>query len=761
MTEIELFRALIAAGSEEAAARAVAEFEAAHADAKWVPVGRDNNRGTIEASSDPGRSLVERLTNGIDAVLEAEHAEHKGTPVSKTPREAASAWLGVPEGGLSEMTPTERRRLAQRVAIRVLPGDGRTARLVEVQDAGIGLSPEDMPRTILSLSESNKIQKLYLAGAYGQGGSSTFAVSALTFIASRADKLPVVGFTVVRFQDLPAEEYKIGHYVYLTIGGGVLKADVPKDLLPGGTLVKHFGYDLSSYPSPVGDYSVYGMLNQTLFDPVMPVWLEDGVHKYRRVIKGSRNALNGAVDEGDAGERPKLPHSVPLFYVSLGEFGRIGLEYWALERPTKDKKRPTAAFVNPNRPIVLTLNGQSHAELPVSLIRKTAELPYLSQRLIVHVDCNSLTPSGKRALFVSNREDARRGVVLDLIQQEVVKVLRSDDELSRLNTEAKQEGVKERDENAVRQLRTEVARMLRLQGIDVAEGLGGQAVEGGGETGHPTRPPRPRPPLKPIEPRDPPTYIRIVWEAAEDIPFFPEQRRYLRIETDAPSTYHNANRPELSRINIIVEGRGIVSRGSTPLQGGRMRAIFEAPADAKVGDAGQVRVELTRVGQSVLADQRAFRIAPAPPEKPKTKRLSLPPLRIQPVNGPDDPKWAALGWPDNPAEVASAADMDDGVLVISYSTVFPKYAAKLANLEQRDAALAQSFTSRYEIWLVVHSLLHRQDEMAASPRLKQVAEEAPEVLDLQEREERCRVATLSAMFAAREIQLPPESGDAE
>jgi hypothetical protein len=493
----------------------------------------------------------------------------------------------------------------------------------------------------------------------------------------------------------------------------------------------------------------------------MPVWLEDGVHKYRRVIKGSRNALNGAVDEGDAGERPKLPHSVPMFYVALGEFGRIGLEYWVLERPTKDKKRPSAAFVNPNRPVVLTLNGQTHAELPVALIRKNAELPYLSQRLIVHVDCNTLTPAGKRALFVSNREDARRGVVLDLIQKEVVKVLQSDDELSRLNTEAKQEGLRERDENAVRKLRSEVAKLLRLQGIDVAEGLGGLAVEGEGETGHPVRPPKPRPPLKPIEPRDPPTYIRLVWEPEAAIPFFLEQRRYLRIETDAPSTYHNPNRPEASRINIIVEGAGIVSRGSTPLKGGRMRAIFEAPADAKVGDTGRVRVELTRVGLAVLADQREFQIVPSPPEKPKPKRVSLPPLRIQPVKGPDDATWSALGWPDNPAEVASAAHMEEGVLVVSYSTVFPKYAAQLANLERRDAALAQSFTTRYEIWLVVHSLLRRQDEMSPSPKLKQLAEEASELMESQDREERCRAAKLSAMFAAREINLPPDETDSE
>jgi hypothetical protein len=38
--------------------------------------------------------------------------------------------------------------------------------------------------TILSLSEGNKWQKHYLAGIYGQGGSSTFAVCKYTLIAA-------------------------------------------------------------------------------------------------------------------------------------------------------------------------------------------------------------------------------------------------------------------------------------------------------------------------------------------------------------------------------------------------------------------------------------------------------------------------------------------------------------------------------------------------------------------------------------------------
>src|SRR5262249_52896005 len=153
------FRALQAAATTDEVERALDSFEATHqSQLRWTSFGlRDNNRGVIEVSTDPGRSLVERITNGIDAILEAEHAGHPRSPICRTPKEAATAWLNVPDAGLSDMTPRQRRTLAERVMIRLLPGDGREGRTVEVRDQGVGMAPDEMGRTILSLNESNKV----------------------------------------------------------------------------------------------------------------------------------------------------------------------------------------------------------------------------------------------------------------------------------------------------------------------------------------------------------------------------------------------------------------------------------------------------------------------------------------------------------------------------------------------------------------------------------------------------------------------------
>jgi hypothetical protein len=759
MTPTEFYRELQTAGSVSAVETALRQFQGAR-KTRWLPVGRENNRGTIEVSSDPARSAVERLTNGIDGVLELEYQRHSGLPGCRSPREAAAAWLGVPGNGLSEMTPVQRRALAQRVSIRMEEGEGRESRVVEVRDQGVGIAPEDIKRTILSLNASNKLQKHYLAGAYGQGGSSTFAFSRYSLIASRYGDL-LTGFTVVKFLDLPADEYKTGHYVYLVLeDGGLPTADLSVLDFPQGTLVRHFGYDLSGYPSPLGPSSLYGSLNTILFDPIMPIWLDDRVHNYRRVIKGSRNALNGALDDGDDRTGPTLSHNVPIFNVSLGDFGRIAIEYWVLEQPTRANKRPSAAFVNPNKPIVLTLNGQNQGEFSQVLIRKDAELPFLSQRLICHIDCNHLSPTSKRHLFVSNREAQRDVKVRELIQQELVKALKSDDILAKLNDEARKQGAQEQDENAIQQMRNEVARLLRIHGVDVGQALGGAPGDGPGNV-RPIRPPRPRPQPEPIELHEPPTFIRFLWDEDDAITFYPEQRRYLRIITDANSTYHNPNSPGTSRINIVV-GEQLVVRGSTPLQGGRMRAVIECSNSSQPGHTGVLRVELARAGLPVLVDERPYRIVTSPQSRPADRRVSLPPFKPVAVHGVEDPKWTQLAWPDNPVLIASEAQMEDGMLVIYYSTAFPKFAAQRHAFENRDTTMATSFAKRYEIWLCVHSLLHYQDQQLAAAGQRnsdlgaqstERVQEDPDLAQERERQERCRIAILSALFAAREVQL--------
>ncbi len=753
MNERDLLTAFLAATNSQQVETALSAYVAANPSASFEPVGRrPNNRGAIEVASDAGRSMIERVTNMLDAILELEHEKHGGVPICRSPREAASAWLGVPEkDGLSALTNRQRQDLAARAVVRLEPGEGSQSRLLTVIDKGIGIEPDHLEATILSLNESNKIQKHYLAGTYGQGGSSTFAFCKYAVIVSRRYASDRVGFTLVKYEDLPAEDYKTGRYVFLVRYDAPLEVPAAAGDIAHGTIVRHFGYDLSGYTSPLGPKSIYGVLGRVMFDPVSAIRFENQVHKYNRTIKGARNALNGAVDEGDESRGPSLDHHVPMFNVDLGDYGTIGIEYWVLSRPESRKGKPSANFVDPSKPIVLTHNGQNQGEITGRTIKDSkdgADLPFLQTqgRIICHINCDRLSANAKRLLFSSTREQSREGYMLERIRAELIGALKADDELVRLNEEAREQSLKEKDEDAQKNMRRQVAKLLRIAGAAL-EPVGGSKDAKDGDREVKPRPPRVKP--LPIEPKDPPTFIRIMWDDEQEMPFYAGQRRYVRVETDANSDYHDPDDPSASRLNIAV-GDDLRVFGTSPLKGGRMRVGVECLESVVVGSTGSIRVELYRKGLPALSDEREYGIVEPPEPKEQERRSTLPDFEVIAVPGPEDDNWEHIC--DNPddtqvARHASNFVENGGKLYIYYSEAFPRFAAEVRRFEQQNEALAKSFRTRYEMWLAVHSLLMYQETQTENAT--DLPEEAAEEMG---RQERVRLAIIAAMVAAQEVK---------
>lgn len=748
MDEGQLLAALLSADKLEEVRGLIDEYAASQAGwLTWRPVGdRRNNSGTIQAAGDPARSLMERVTNGIDAVIERAHIEHHGKPECGTPRDAAQTWFGVPASGLHKFTAPQRRKLAQSTLwLTMSPGDGRAKRTVTVADKGTGLLPSQVPHTILSLNAENKIDKFYLSGAFGQGGSATFASSDYTVIASRSIKQPdTIGFTIVKLE--PPQGIKLGSYVYLVRENGILTTtSAPEGMHDFSTVVKHFGYDLDDYPSPFGPSSVYGRAQSTLFEPVLPFWFENKVHGWSRTIKGSRTALNGAKDEGE--EESKLTWSNPLFFADLGEWGQIGIEYWVLE--PGEKTAPNKAFVNGTRPIVLTINGQTHAEWPATTLRKDAGLMHLASRMVVHLDCDHLSFDAKRVLFVSNREESRKGLVQNMILQELLAALKSDEKLGELEEQARMAGAQQRDESAEKEIRKEVAKMLRVFGFAAAEEAGAAKTAQKGEkaTGG-TKKARSKP--EPIQINEPPSFVEIVGD--EPITFFPGQRRYLRIRTDAYSKHHDSTDPLKSRFSFLVGGNEVQFKGTTELRDGHMRAIFAANAEATIGAKGSITVELRRLNEKTLDDSVTYEVVDPPPAKEGSAKLNLPKIDIRPVTDPTSQEWIDLSWPDDVNDVAADYwyDQPSDTLHVRYSLAFPRYATALNALRSKDAVKAASFEKRYEIWLITNVLIHWQDTKEDATPVGDATLE-PEQVDDFRRDEMRRTSKACVIYAQREI----------
>lgn len=759
MEKRELFKRLMAASNSTEAWAAVNGFKAqAKSSIEEKPLGyRPNNSGTVNVATDPGRSVIERITNAIDAILELEHSTHNGRPVCITPRDAAQAWLGVDRQGIGVASQRQRQQLARRTVVTLEDGEGRSSRIVTVRDTGIGLFPEHMTSTILSLNEGNKWQKHYLAGTFGQGGSSTFAFSKLALIATRRYRSNIIGFTVVWYKDLPPSEFKSGHYVFLTENDLPFSIEFKEGdiLTPQGTLVRHFGYDLTNYPSPFGERSLYGAMNRLLFDPVVPIWFENKVEGWNRGIYGSRNRLNSGSDEAEGDNALELAHRMPMLSVSLGEMGQIGIEYWLLLPPEKRNSIATSAYVDHRKPIILSINGQNQSEISVLLVRKDAELPYLKTRLICHVDCDGLSSMAKRALFASTREQAKEGEILARIRQELIDVLKSDDDLKRLNREAKDKSLTDTDEEAKKRLQKEVARMLNLVGKIQVES---KSTSSDGTTTSPRGQGGGYRKLEPLETREPPTYIRILHDDEKPIRFFAGQRKWLRIETDAPSNYHDPDIPKNSKINFIVADHLRVV-GITALRGGRMRIALECKPDTAIGSSGEVRVELYRIGQTPLSDEASYTVVEAPKHQDKKRTTTFPEFEIIKVDGPDDDRWINIS--EDSVDIrrhASRGTLNEGTLYIYYSAAFPKFEEESKRWSIQDPQKAASFERRYEVWLAVHALLMQEEESASATE----QEENDELSEQFQRQERCRVAVLAAMVASQEVKagdLPVDSAE--
>jgi len=722
---------------------------------KFVPVGGvDSNTGIIEMGIDPGKGLVERLTNAIDAVLELEYYRHGGKPNCSSPREAATSWLGVPSKGLFQLSKQARFNLAQQVLLKIEESDNPSNVNVTIADKGIGIPSEKMSETILSLNRSNKLQKLYLLGVYGQGGSSTFAHCDYTLICSKSSAIEKgetqFTFTIVFYEDLPAEEYKQGRYVYVTVDGELFHSPEISNYEEYATIVKHYGYDLTAYKAKLGPSSMYGLLQRALFDPVLPIMFDDVIHDYRRVIKGARNAFYAPANEELAERGPNLVYSLPMYNISIADYGSIGLEYWVLEEANYDKIK---GYVDDKRPILFTFNGQTHAELSGVLIRSNADLPFLRNRLVVHVDCNNLTRLARRELFASTREDIRKNEISKMIQEEIVKSLKSDDELRRINDDARKASIQNKNADSDKLFQKEVAKLLQVHfyNFNSTIGIGGiKTVEIPDNTimSVPTTPSHTHNITKKIELRDPPTYVKILHQSP--LEFYPGKRLYLRIETDANSTYHNTDDLRSSKFNVYVDGNGVKHSGSTPLCDGRMRVILDCDKNAEVGTEGDCTIELHRFGLQTLSDKILYKIVEEPIVNDSKKQVSIPVKKPIPVSGFEDPNWDRNGWPHDANKVATSSVMNEGELVVFYSTVFPPYKQQLDKILKTKPALGSAFVNQYEILVSLHSLLLEINKRDASEL---------EDVEKWEQQERCRSAIMSCISAelyTKNIVVLPE-----
>lgn len=256
----------------------------------WVPVGRDRgNGGRIKLAGEPMNPLAERLVNGMEALIELarmrELSLNSSAPMPMSPREAVLRYFGFPRLDQIERLDDEERKAKSAMADKVrkdlsikLDFEKKAKEFaVTVRDHGMGQAPENIHKTLLSLGRTEKADKPYLIGVFGQGGSSAFSIAKYSVVVARRAKDirkrhegTDGGWTIVR--EIQPKGRRDPYYAYLaaTEDGQVPVVDAAHaEKFGQGAHFCHIAYDFGASESSIARL-MYQSLNHVLFNPVMP-----------------------------------------------------------------------------------------------------------------------------------------------------------------------------------------------------------------------------------------------------------------------------------------------------------------------------------------------------------------------------------------------------------------------------------------------------------------------------------------------------------
>jgi len=616
----------------------------------WLPVGGyKDNIATINIGTDPAAGLAERITNAIDAVLELEwHKQNNPTDIN-SPRTASAKWFDISEGKLRTIDNAYDKHiqeLAKRIKVTLRDSERDNYPTVEIRDKGIGIKGENFSKTILSLHGQNKISKLFLMGAYGQGGSTALSYNNYTIIISkealRSDKdKPSISWSIVRINPGNIESDKLEWFEYCVDArnGQPFTLEYSDEDFPAGTLVRHIGMDLGKYTAKITGptSSLWYLAHHYIFDPVIPFTisgerqkdLNQGKIENRSIFGNNRRLSKGGGDEKNL---TQYQQEVNLTFRD----GKVTIYYWVLTLDGSDNPMDRIKnYCLASQPIIITFNGQKQGQLSNSIIKTDLKLPFLEKYLVVQIVCDSLDNESKRHLFSSTRESLRDTSILDELKKLTIDTLNEDDELKRLDKERKDRYLKKDENEALDKLRKRLA--TRINAFMKSSG-GGKSVKAS-ETKDSVKTKK----QEPIPFNDPPTFFEITSE--DERPVYVGKTFSVKFKTDAhPSYFTNPD-----AFLAVIEPHSFGSfTGSARVVDGYGIAFFKCRENVELDTVAKITLEIRPPRQKSLSDTVNVIAAEYPSETDSTKPgdKNTPNIQIHSINENDqyyrDQNWSSI-----------------------------------------------------------------------------------------------------------------------
>lgn len=466
MRDEALLKDLLEAEDEAAAVAALTNRGLLQAPNRWLYLGNmPNNQSVVHnQQSTPAAALVEKFTNGLDAILlrhcKAVGIDPRSTAAPSTMAKAAELFFGDMAGSSRE----DIRKFAEENM--VLYATGSKARpCLSLYDAGEGQLAENFPATFCSLiygssDGSYKGAIPFVQGRFNMGGTGVLPFCGekykLQLIVSRVPQDVAKttdhewAYTVFCFfaskQD-PSWKYLVGPDNMVFTAGTASLGLVPKIAAKSGevcaprdrkvlsgTLIKMYEYR-AARSNICGEQ--FKKLQEYLLQPALPLRVIECREAYKANVMGvtvwdrlgawGNDKLEDGFEEGasisiklDTGET--VPAEVRVFK--------------ATKDADDDENQPQTG-------LRALINGQSHAKRDAQFFRtKAVDKEHIAGSMLVTLDCTELGQDSRNALFMSNRETFREDPLLTELFKKLQKELHDHEGLILLNLKRYEEKIK-------------------------------------------------------------------------------------------------------------------------------------------------------------------------------------------------------------------------------------------------------------------------------------------------------------------------------
>lgn len=437
----ELFTRLLLAGTEDEV-QAILDAQGLTTDeSRWTPYG-DNESfyGVVEnQQAHPVPALVEKVTNGIDAILERKVLQDgidiRSDRAPCSVQEALDRYF--PDHRNWDISDARRRQSRE---LQIVASGPRRDTSLLVYDNGVGQAPADFPKTFLSLLRGNKNDVHFVQGKYNMGGAGAIAFCGdrrFQLVASkRYDGSQPLGFTLLRRHPpklAEAAKRKNTWYEYLVFDGAVGSVDIDElDIgLDGrkfktGSLLKLYSYRLPEGARSIISRDLNVSLNEFLFEPALPFLTVDNNERYPD-NKAPVTAVYGLKRRLEADAETVEARFSEISTTS--EFGEFAITVYVFKaRSRGEGVKETKAYIRReyfknDMTVLFSLNGQVHGSYSSEFVTRALKMPLLKEYMLVHVDCSKLNLEVRDELFMASRDRLKAGDKADAIRKHLREML--------------------------------------------------------------------------------------------------------------------------------------------------------------------------------------------------------------------------------------------------------------------------------------------------------------------------------------------------